>query len=316
MILTASHRVALLEARGGEGKNIGGKCYTITCNPPDCPIFMHLFKTARGIVLQRGKSVQFVDAAWDSMISNDNVHEFLSGIAPDSSTAAKEAMEKDLLAPVGTQEIWACGVSYFNSQMARREESKAAGGGDFYTRVYHADRPELFFKSTANRVSGHQQSVRIRSDSSWDVPEPELTLVISPTGKIIGYTVGNDMSSRSIEGENPLYLPQAKTYQQSAGIGPGVLITEEPLPSETRISLRVVRDDEQAFEGETRLSAINRTFDDMVSYLYRELVFPTGAYLMTGTGIVPASEFTLQPRDRIEIEITGVGKLVQTVVRD
>jgi len=276
---------------------------------------MHLFKTAKGIVLQREKSLQFVEAGWDSLVSNDELHGFLSSLEHDSSEAAREALASHLLAPIGTQEIWACGVSYFNSQMARREESEAAGGGDFYTRVYHAERPELFFKSAAHRASGHQQAVRIRKDSTWDVPEPELTLVVTPSGKIIGYTVGNDMSSRSIEGENPLYLPQAKTYEQSAGIGPGILVTEEPLSPETEIRLWIFRNKEAAFSGQTKISAINRKFEDMVAWLYRELDFPVGAYLMTGTGIVPTSEFTLEPGDCIEIEITGVGKLVQTAVR-
>ena len=276
---------------------------------------MHLFNTSKGIVLQREENIQFVDADWDSLISDDNIHDHLSRLVVSSSDTAREAICKHLLAPIGTQEIWACGVSYFNSQMARREESEAAGGGDFYTRVYHADRPELFFKSAAHRAAGHQQAVRIREDSSWDVPEPELTLVVSPSGKIIGYTVGNDMSSRSIEGENPLYLPQAKTYEQSAGIGPGILISKENLDPKTEIRMCIFRINEIAFEGQTQISAINRKFEDMVAYLYRELDFPAGAYLMTGTGIVPTSEFTLQPGDRIEIEITGIGKLIQTVVR-
>jgi 2-dehydro-3-deoxy-D-arabinonate dehydratase len=276
---------------------------------------MHLFKTTNGIVLQREESVQFVADDWDSLVSNDHLHEYLSVIARDSSEAAREAIAGQMLPPIGTQEIWACGVSYYNSQMARREESEAAGGGDFYTRVYHAERPELFFKSAAHRSVGHGQHVRIRRDSSWDVPEPELTLVVTPSGKIIGYTVGNDMSSRSIEGENPLYLPQAKTYQQSAGIGPGILVTEEALSPETEIRMWIFRKDEAAFTGQTKISKINRKFEDMVAYLYRELEFPVGAYLMTGTGIVPTSEFTLEPGDRIEIEITGVGKLVQTVAR-
>jgi 2-dehydro-3-deoxy-D-arabinonate dehydratase len=276
---------------------------------------MHLFKTAKGIVCQREGSFVFVDAEWDSLISNDDIHAWLAQLSDSSSEAAREAVTNHLLPPIGTQEIWACGVTYYNSQMARREESESAGGADFYSQVYHAERPEIFFKSTAERAAGHQQAVRIRQDSSWDVPEPELTLVVSPSGKILGYTVGNDMSSRSIEGENPLYLPQAKTYQQSAGIGPGILITEEALSPETEISLQIFRNDETAFSGTTRLSAINRTFQDLVSYLYRELDFPVGAYVMTGTGIVPASEFTLQPDDRIEIDISSVGTLIQKVVR-
>lgn len=276
---------------------------------------MHLFNTTKGVVLQRESSAQFLEDGWDSLISNDNLPEYLSGLADTSTEAAREAIAGHLLPPIGTQEIWACGVSYFNSQMARREESETTGGADFYTRVYHADRPELFFKSAAHRAAGHRQAVRIRRDSSWNVPEPELTLVVSPSGKILGYTVGNDMSSRSIEGENPLYLPQAKTYEQSAGIGPGMLVAERPLSPNSEIRMSIFRNNESAFFGQTRISAINRTFEDMVAYLYRELAFPVGAYLMTGTGIVPTREFTLEPGDRIEIEIAGVGKLVQTVVR-
>lgn len=276
---------------------------------------MHLFNTTKGVVLQRESSAQFLEDGWDSLISNDNLPEYLSGLADTSTEAAREAIAGHLLPPIGTQEIWACGVSYFNSQMARREESETTGGADFYTRVYHADRPELFFKSAAHRAAGHRQAVRIRRDSSWNVPEPELTLVVSPSGKILGYTVGNDMSSRSIEGENPLYLPQAKTYEQSAGIGPGMLVAEKPLSPNSEIRMSIFRNNESAFFGQTRISAINRTFEDMVAYLYRELAFPVGAYLMTGTGIVPPREFTLEPGDRIEIEIAGVGKLVQTVVR-
>ncbi len=276
---------------------------------------MHIYKTSKGIVLQREGAFTFVDAEWDSLLRNDHLYEWLSSQAAHSTEDARRAVSNHLLAPIGNQEIWACGVSYFNSQMARREESESAGGGDFYTRVYHADRPELFFKSTARRSSGHGQTVRIREDSSWDVPEPELTLVLSPSGKILGYTVGNDMSSRSIEGENPLYLPQAKTYEKSAGIGPGLLITKEKLDVETEIKMCIFRHDEVVFSGQTKISAINRKFEDMVAYLYRELDFPDGAYLMTGTGIVPPKTFTLEADDRIEIEISGIGQLVQTVVR-
>jgi len=276
---------------------------------------MHLYKTGKGIVVERDSGFSFVDAEWDALIANDHLHEWLSGLDSVASDAAKSALTSHLLAPIGTQDIWSCGVTYYNSQMARREESSLARGADFYTRVYHAERPEIFFKSTAGRASGHRQAVRIRRDSDWDVPEPELTLVVSPSGKILGYTVGNDMSSRSIEGENPLYLPQAKTYQQSAGIGPGILVTDSPLSPDTEIRLAIDRDGATAFSGRTPISAINRKFGDLVAWLYRELEFPCGAYVMTGTGIVPPKEFTLQPGDRIEIEITGVGKLIQPVVR-
>jgi 2-dehydro-3-deoxy-D-arabinonate dehydratase len=277
---------------------------------------MHLYKTSQGIVLQRDSGFRFVDAEWDDLIANDRLYEWLASLDTDAGDAAGTAVAEHLLAPIGTQEIWACGVTYYNSQMARREESSQAGGADFYTRVYHAERPEIFFKSTANRAAGHWQAVRIRKDSSWDVPEPELTLVVSPSGKILGYTVGNDMSSRSIEGENPLYLPQAKTYRQSAGIGPGIWVTQTPLSPDTEISLEIFRNDQVAFSGSTRISAINRRFEDLVAWLYRELDFPCGAYVMTGTGIVPPRDFTLEAGDRIEIDITGVGKLVQPVVRD
>ena len=276
---------------------------------------MHLYKTTQGIVLRRANSFQFLDSDWDQLISRDDLCRFLSGLATNCCGQAKEAVENHLMAPIGSQEIWACGVTYYNSQMARREESEAAGGGDFYSSVYHADRPEIFFKSSAIRAAGHGQNVRIRSDSTWDVPEPELTLVVSPAGKILGYTIGNDMSSRSIEGENPLYLPQAKTYEQSAGIGPGIFVTDEPLSPDTEIRLEIFRNESPVFVGKTHIASITRKLDDLVSWLYRELQFPVGAYVMTGTGIVPTSEFTLQPGDRIEIEIDGIGKLTQSVVR-
>jgi 2-dehydro-3-deoxy-D-arabinonate dehydratase len=276
---------------------------------------MHLYKTTQGIVLRRANAFQFLDSDWDQLISNDGLCRFLSGQITNGCDRAKQAVENHLMAPIGSQEIWACGVTYYNSQMARREESEAAGGGDFYSRVYHAERPEIFFKSTANRAAGHGQNVRIRSDSTWDVPEPELTLVVSPTGKILGYTIGNDMSSRSIEGENPLYLPQAKTYEQSAGIGPGIFVTDEPISPNTEIRLEIFRNESPVFAGTTQIASITRKLDDLVSWLYRELQFPVGAYVMTGTGIVPTSEFTLQPGDRIEIEIDGIGKLTQSVVR-
>jgi 2-dehydro-3-deoxy-D-arabinonate dehydratase len=276
---------------------------------------MHLYKTTKGIVLKRADTYQFLDSNWDQLITNDDLYRYLSEQGICNCNRAKYAVDRHLLAPIGTQEIWACGVTYYNSQMARREESEAAGGGDFYRRVYHANRPEIFFKSMAHRAAGHGQSVRIRRDSTWDVPEPELTLVVSPTGKILGYTIGNDMSSRSIEGENPLYLPQAKTYEQSAGIGPGILVTDDPLSKDTEIRLEIFRNDQSIFAGKTQISSINRKLPDLVSYLYRELHFPVGAYVMTGTGIVPANDFSLSPDDRIEISIDGIGTLTQSVVR-
>lgn len=274
-----------------------------------------LYRTAQGTVVCRGDDWYFIESGWDSLLARDDLPDFLASGTVSHDEAARSAVEQQLLPPIGSQEIWASGVTYYNSQMARVEESEAAGGADFYRKVYHAKRPELFFKSTAQRVAGHGQSVRIRRDSDWNVPEPELTLALSPSGKIIGYLVGNDMSSRSIEAENPLYLPQAKTYEHSAGIGPGLRVSDGALPEQTRIAMQISRDGAVVFEEATRLSAFNRTFEELASWLFREMSFPHGVYLMTGTGIVPGADFTLEPGDRIEIMIDSVGTLVQTVER-
>ena len=205
------------------------------------------------------------------------------------------------------------GVTYIRSREARKEESREVGGGDFYQRVYEADRPEIFFKNTAHRVAGPGEHVRIRRDSSWNVPEPELTLLISSSGKILGYTIGNDMSSRDIEGENPLYLPQAKTYDKSAAIGPCILISPDPLPNETRISMVIIRQGKEVFTGETNLGQINRPLNDLVGYLYMESGFPDGCFLMTGTGIIPGADFTLTKGDEIQIAIDHIGTLINFV---
>jgi 2-dehydro-3-deoxy-D-arabinonate dehydratase len=228
---------------------------------------------------------------------------------PDFSPAT------DALAPIGRQEVWAAGVTYFRSRTARIEESKSAGGGDFYDRVYAADRPELFFKSTPHRVAGPNQQARIRRDSKWNVPEPELALVVNSLGRIIGYTIGNDMSSRDIEGENPLYLPQAKVYAQSCGLGPGILIRSQPLPGETEIHLEIIRGSETAFHGQTRLSELKRTPEELVEYLFRDNIFPYGCFLLTGTGIVPPDEFTLAVEDEIRITIEPIGTLINYVTQ-
>ena len=184
---------------------------------------------------------------------------------------------------------------------------------DFYQHVYEAERPELFFKATSNRIVGSGGKVRIRRDSSWNVPEPELTLVITSGGKIVGYTVGNDMSSRSIEGENPLYLPQAKTYDACAAIGPCIYVTKKPLPANTLIDMKILRNDAVVFEGDVEISQIKRRFEELVSFLYRECSFPDGSLLMTGTGIVPTSEFTLKSGDEIRITIDHIGTLINEV---
>jgi len=220
-----------------------------------------------------------------------------------------------ILSPVDSQEVWAAGVTYRRSQVARMEESEASASA--YDRVYTADRPELFFKATPSRVSGPGEPVRVRSDSNWSVPEPEFTLVVNSSGMIVGYTIGNDMSARDIEGENPLYLPQAKFYRQCAGLGPCVLLAESPLvPEETEVRLEIRRGGEVVFEGATQLDQMKRTPDELAKWLFRENYLPDGAFLMTGTGIVPDDEFTLEDGDDVSISITGIGTLTNPVVKD
>jgi len=218
-----------------------------------------------------------------------------------------------LLAPIDGQEVWAAGVTYYRSRGARMEESKDAAGGNFYDRVYSAERPELFFKSTASRTVGHGGKVRIRKDAHWSVPEPELTLVVNSRGQIIGYTIGNDMSSRDIEGENPLYLPQAKVYDGSCALGPGILVTSSPLPHSTEILLEILRHERIEFEGSVALSELKRDPLSLVEYLFRDNSFPNGCFLMTGTGIVPPSSFTLAGGDKIRITIDPIGTLENEV---
>ncbi len=214
-----------------------------------------------------------------------------------------------LIAPIENQEVWAAGVTYFRSREARIEESKDAGGGTFYDRIYDATRPEIFFKATGRRVVGPGGAVRVRSDATWSVPEPELTLVINSWGKMIGFTIGNDMSSRDIEGENPLYLPQAKIYDGSGALGPCILIATEPLPSSTRISIQISRGGDLAFSGATTLAKLKRTPQELIEFLFRDNSFPHGVFLMTGTGIIPNDKFTLASRDNIKITIDGIGTL-------
>jgi 2-dehydro-3-deoxy-D-arabinonate dehydratase len=216
-------------------------------------------------------------------------------------------------APLQSQEVWAAGVTYFRSMTARKEESKDSGGGTFYDRVYHADRPELFFKSTPHRVAAPGEPVRIRGDSKWNVPEPELTLAINSRGRIFGCTIGNDMSSRDIEGENPLYLPQAKVYDRSAALGPALLVTDTPLPPATEIALEIRRAGAAVFFGTTTLSQIKRSFPSLAEFLFRDNSFPHGCYLMTGTGIVPPDTFTLRRGDEVRITIAPIGTLINSI---
>lgn len=230
-----------------------------------------------------------------------------------SGAAPVPAHDAILLAPIDAQEVWACGVTYLRSRDARMEESTEE---DVYERVYQAERPELFFKATASRVTGPGQAAAIRSDSTWDVPEPEIALVINAHREIVGYTVGNDMSSRSIEGENPLYLPQAKMYTACAGLGPVIALTDEiDDPTALGVKLTIERGGTTAFAGETSTSQMARSFEDLVTYLHRHNAFPDGAFLMTGTGIIPPSEFTLEDGDIVSIAIDSIGTLTQPVTR-
>jgi 2-dehydro-3-deoxy-D-arabinonate dehydratase len=277
---------------------------------------MKIYKTKTGVVIEKDNAFYVVkNANWDTFLNDDSLFDKLtktiSTLAPAAD--AGNLLKHELQAPIQSQEVWASGVTYYRSKVGRQEESKESGGGDFYAKVYEAERPEIFFKATANRTVGHGDKVRIRRDSTWNVPEPELTLVITSSGKIVGYTIGNDMSSRSIEGENPLYLPQAKTYDGSASLGPCIYVTESPLPEDTLIGINISRQGKSVFKGEVAINQIRRKFKDLVSFLYRECSFPHGSFLMTGTGIVPSSDFTLQPGDEMSITIGPIGTLVNTV---
>jgi 2-dehydro-3-deoxy-D-arabinonate dehydratase len=232
----------------------------------------------------------------------------------DSKATLAAPPQTRLMAPLDRQEVWAAGVTYKRSQVARMEESET--GASHYDRVYTAPRPELFFKAMPRRVAGPGQPVRIRKDTQWSVPEPELALVISPQARLVGFTVGNDMSARDIEGENPLYLPQAKLYDDCCGLGPCILIPETPINrAETHITLAIQRQGKEVFRGTTNLDQMKRTFDDLIYWLFRDNSFPDGVVLLTGTGIVPPNEFTLEAGDIVSIDITGIGMLTNPVVR-
>jgi 2-dehydro-3-deoxy-D-arabinonate dehydratase len=273
---------------------------------------MKLYRTRSGILAEQHEELYRIDSPWDDLVIREDLLNFLTRQCEQGRRLSGFAPE-DLLPPIGSQEVWAAGVTYFRSRDARMEESKIAGGGDFYDRVYHAARPELFFKASAHRVVGTGGKVAIRKDASWSVPEPELVLLISPEGKITGYTVGNDMSSRDIEGENPLYLPQAKVYDRSCALGPCLLISDEALPASTEISLQILRNGASAFSGSTTLKEMKRKPQELVEYLYRSSSFPHGCFLFTGTGVVPPDSFTLQHGDEIRITIPPIGTLANVV---
>ena len=219
-----------------------------------------------------------------------------------------------LLAPIDDQEVWGAGVTYERSKVARVEESES--GGSFYDLVYSADRPELFFKATPNRVVGPGKAIRVRQDTKWCVPEPELTLVIAPDLRLVGYTIGNDVSARDIEGQNPLYLPQAKVYDACCGLGPWITLAEAMPPAlEIGIQLSIVRGGVEVVKGSTSIARMARNFEDLISWLGRDNLFPTGAFLLTGTGVVPPDEFSLCDGDLVHITIDGIGTLSNPVVQ-
>jgi len=233
--------------------------------------------------------------------------------AADPAASRAELPADSLLPLVEAQEVWAAGVTYVRSRTARMEESSSSGGGSFYDRVYEAERPEVFYKGNARTVVAPGAPVRIRDDSAWNVPEPELVLALNRRGAIIGYTAGNDMSSRDIEGENPLYLPQAKIYDGSCSLGPALALSETPIDRSLTIELSITRKGSTVFEGRTSLEELKREPDELAAYLFRNQSFPDGCYLMTGTGIVPDDAFTLRPGDLVSITVGSLPPLVNTV---
>lgn len=273
---------------------------------------MHLYRTSRGPLLHhRGAWRSLGGQDWDALFNQPSLAVWLEETAA-TLPAAGAPQPQEILAPIGSQEVWAAGVTYYRSRTARMEESKHAGGGSFYDRVYAAERPEIFFKATPQRVVGPGGKMHLRSDSKWMVPEPELTLAINSRGEIIGFTIGNDLSCRDIEGENPLYLPQAKCFAACAGLGPCLAI-REAMPQETNIELEIIRGSATAFKGDTTLAQLKRTPPELAGFLFRDNTFPAGAFLMTGTGIVPPDDFTLQSGDVMKISIEGIGLLANVM---
>jgi len=269
---------------------------------------MKLYRTTSGAFVEESGSFYSVAALdWDELLSSPELHARTRSAIDSGAAVSFDALT--ILAPALNQEVWAAGVTYYRSRNARMEESRDAGGGSFYDRVYEAARPELFFKATGRRVVGPGAAVQIRSDAKWSVPEPELALLIDPTGVIAGYTIGNDMSSRDIEGENPLYLPQAKVYDGSCAMGPCVLLSKEPIARSTGIHIEIMRASKIVFAGATTLADLKRDPKELASFLFRDNSFPQGVFLLTGTGIVPGDDFTLIAGDAIRISIEGIGSL-------
>lgn len=275
---------------------------------------MNLYHTIDGPVVQdeNAQCGRLTEPSWDALIRKDDLRGALERALEHTERVAAPP-ESALRAPIGAQEVWAAGVTYYRSRTARMEEAQAGGGSDFCDRVYHADRPELFFKASPRLVVGPGGTLRLRRDSSWMVPEPELTLVVSPAGTITGYTIGKDLSCRDIEGENPLYLPQAKTFDACAALGPTLWAPDAPPAAETEIRLEILRDGATAFSGTADLTQMKRRPEELAAYLFAETTFPDGCFLMTGTGIVPPDDFTLVSGDEIRITIEPIGTLVNVV---
>jgi len=278
---------------------------------------LKIFKLTDGILLQHQSVNYLLRHQWDALINREALYHYLTEILPElpvlSAEIAAAHLKEGLLPPIGRQEVWAAGVTYLRSREARMEESADSGAADLYDKVYAAERPELFFKSMPYRVAGHQQKVYIRRDSVWNVPEPEMTLFINSKGNIQAYTIGNDMSSRSIEGENALYLPQAKIFERSAAIGPCLYVPAEPIAADTAIKMSIHRNNQEVYKDETSINRMKRSFTELAGYLYRECDFPDGSFLMTGTCLVPANDFTLQEEDVVSISIDNIGTLINTV---
>jgi len=272
---------------------------------------MKLHRTAGGPVLLHAGAYVRLGGSWDELVNHPSLVDYLHEAAARGPRAAR--IEGPLLAPADGQEVWGAGVTYERSRSARIDESQDAGGAGFYDRVYVAERPELFFKAAGWRLRGPGQPVRIRRDARWTVPEPELALCVNSSGRIVGYSIGDDLTARDIEAENPLYLPQAKTYDGCCALGPAMLVCEEPLSPETTITLRVSRSGATVFEGGTSIARMRRPFDELVEYLYRETSFPAGCVLLTGTGVVPPADFALLVGDEIEIAVPAIGTLANRV---
>lgn len=281
---------------------------------------LRLYRTPAGPVVELdGRSHQLPASDWDELINRDDLGAHLRRVAAPAPLVegGQERVAATALAPIGTQEVWASGVTYATGRAARISEAEAEAEGTIalYRRIYHAERPMLFFKAPHYRVVGPGQDIRFRSDSTWTFPEAELTFFATSTGKIVAYTVGNDMSAGGLEMENPLYSPQAKIHDACAGLGPCLLVTKQPLPPETRIGISVRRGGLVVFSGETPWKIMTRHLTQIADFLFRETSFATGVFLMTGAGIVPPGDFSLQHGDHIAITIDGIGTLDNVATR-